>query len=146
MTQTRDIMKAHYRNYLLALSLLMGTAPGLAQNGDMDWSAESLIVSIDGHEAEIRSYLDKSPSTFTWEQVGNLSSRTVAYSVTSSSGSWDPQHQTGELGYALTSANGNATLAVLGTEEGIAMTLTVANAEGTALKTLVFEIATFNPQ
>ena len=138
-------MKTRYKDYLLALSFLMVTALGFSQIENMDWSAKSLLVSIDTQDVEIKSNLSKTSLTFTWEQVSNLSTHTMVYSITSSSGSWDTQQQTGQLNYTLTSARGNATLVVLGTEDDIAMTLTAANAEGNEIKTLVFTIETFQP-
>ncbi|MEO1030034.1 MAG: hypothetical protein AAFX55_01455 [Bacteroidota bacterium] len=137
-------MKTLYKFRLLALCFFMGTALGIAQDADMDWSAESYIVSIDTQEVAIASNLDKASSTFTWEQISNLSTRTIQYTVTTSSGQWDVQQQTGQLDYTLTSDGDSATLSVLGTSEGITMTFTVLDGNGNAFKTFEFDIDSFS--
>ncbi|MEO1030301.1 MAG: hypothetical protein AAFX55_02795, partial [Bacteroidota bacterium] len=128
-------MKTLYKFRLLALCFFMGTVISVAQDANMDWSAESYIVSIDTQEVAIASNLGKASSTFTWEQISNLSTRTIQYTVTSGSGQWDMQQQTGQLDYTLTSDGDSGTLSVLGTAEKITMTFTVLDGNGNAFKT-----------
>ena len=137
-------MKTIYKFRLLALCFFMGTVLGMAQDANMDWSAESYIVSIDAQEVAIESNLGKASSTFTWEQISNLSSRTIQYTITTSSGQWDTQQQTGQLDYALASDGDGATLTVLGTSEGVSMIFTVLDGNGNAFKTFEFDIDSFS--
>ncbi|MEO1032428.1 MAG: hypothetical protein AAFX55_13540 [Bacteroidota bacterium] len=137
-------MKTLYKFRLLALCFFMGTAISVAQDANMDWSAESYIVSIDAQEVAIASNLGKASSTFTWEQISNRSTRTIQYTITSGSGQWDVQQQTGQLDYTLASDGDGATLTVLGTSEGVRMTFTVLDGNGNAFKTFEFDIDSFS--
>ncbi|MHA7843210.1 MAG: hypothetical protein ACX93I_07815 [Winogradskyella sp.] len=109
----------------------------------MEWEAKSHLVSIDGYDVEIESNLSKQSSTFTWEQVSNLSSRTQQYTVTSVTGTWDAQHNLGNTSYALSSPDDTATLSIVGTTEEVTIEFTVLDGNGNPLKSYVFTVETF---
>lgn len=136
-------MKTTYRSYILALCLFIGSLVTYAQSPSMEWEAKSHLVSIDGYDVEIESNLSKQSSTFTWEQVSNLSSRTQQYTVTSVTGTWDAQHNLGNTSYALSSPDDTATLSIVGTTEEVTIEFTVLDGNGNPLKSYVFTVETF---
>ena len=136
-------MKTVHRYHILLLCLVLGTVTAFAQSENIEWEAKSHLVSIDGYDVEIESNLDKQGSIFSWEQVSNLSSRTQHYTVTSVTGSWDSQHDLGNIAYTLSSEDDGATLSVVGTAEGITMELTIIDGNGSPFKSHVFTIDTF---
>lgn len=139
-----NTMKTIYKYYVLALCFFVGSIMAFAQGENLEWDAKSYLVSIDNYDVEIESNLGKQGSTFTWEQISNFSTLTVQYSITSISGQWDLQQQTGQLNYTLTSSTAeSATLLVLGTDEGVSMTFTLVDANGDGSKTYEFTLESF---
>ena len=138
-----NTMKTIYKYYVLALCFFMGSITAFAQGDNLEWDAKSYLVSIDNYDVEIESNLGKQGSTFTWEQVSNLSSRTQQYTVTSVTGNWDAQQNLGNLSYTLSSEDDGATLSVVGTTEGITMEFTILDGNGSPFKSYVFTIDTF---
>ena len=121
----------------------MGSIMVFAQSENLEWDAKSYLVSIDNYDVEIESNLGKQGSTFTWEQVSNLSAQTQQYSVTSVTGNWDAQQNLGNLSYTLSSEDDGATLSVVGTTEGITMGFTILDGNGSPFKSYVFIVDTF---
>lgn len=136
-------MKTIYKIYVLVLCFFIGTAVSLAQNTNLEWTAKSYLVSVNTADVEIESHLSKQSSTFTWEQISNLSSQTRHYTVTSVTGNWDAQQSLGTISYMLTSEDDDASLTVLGTTEEITMQFIIRDENGNPFKTYVFVIDTF---
>lgn len=136
-------MKTIYKIYVLVLCFFIGTAVSLAQNTNLEWTAKSYLVSVNTSDVEIESNLSKQSSTFTWEQISNLSSQTRHYTVTSVTGNWDAQQSLGTINYMLTSEDDDASLTVLGTTEEITMQFIIRDENGNPFKTYVFTIDTF---
>ena len=135
-------MKRIYLTYTLLLSFMLSSFTMIAQNTTFDWEAKSYLVDINTKPVQIESNISKQTGVFTWEQVSNLSSNTIEFTITSATDNWDIQSQTGTVSYDLTSLDGNATLTLTGTQEEILLAMTLLDEQCQHLKNYVFLIDT----
>jgi hypothetical protein len=133
-----------YKLNLLNLCFCLGTILSFSQTQNLEWEAESFLVTINEVDVEITSNMTKQGGTFTWEQIGYNNTDTSSFAITAVSGDWDTQTSLGELNYNLTSGELSASLAVTGTTEDITMQLIVSDANGTLVSSYTFYIDTFN--
>ena len=129
-------MKIIYQTALLALFFFTGLQGAFSQQ--QNWTVESPLVSINGNDVELVSVLAKQGDSLTWEQHGYNTDNSNTFAVTSATGSWDAQSQTGALSYGLSIDGGTATLVLTGTEEGISATLTIEDAVNGNVDTYTF--------
>jgi hypothetical protein len=133
-----------YKLNLLNLCFCLGTILSFSQTQNVEWEAESFLVTINEVDVEITSNIIKQGTTLTWEQIGYNNSDTSSFAITAVSGDWDTQTSLGELNYNLTSGELSANLAVTGTTEGITMLLLISDVNGTLVNSYTFYIETFN--
>ncbi len=135
-------MKITYQRYTIIIAFILSSFTMIAQNASFDWEAKSYLVDINTTPVQIESNISKQTGVFTWEQVSNLSTNTIEFTVATATDNWDIQSQTGTISYGLTSLDGNATLTLTGTQEDILLTLTLLDDQGQPLKNYVFLIDT----
>lgn len=132
-----DTMKrlSIYRNLIIAALFLLGTGVSFSQTQNIDWSAQSPYLAINGTSIVTASNLTKQGNVMVWQQVGTNVTDTDMFTVTSASGNWDSQTHQGVLSYALAHESGNqAEMTITGNSSGVTMTLNIQS------DTYVFEI------
>lgn len=132
-----------YKINLLALFFFLGTVASYSQTQNLEWSAESYLVTINMVDVEITSNLTKQNSVFTWEQLGYNTSDTSTFNIAAISGNWNAQDNIGALNYELTSDGLSAALTLTGTTEGITLLLSINGANNTTSDSYTFYIETF---
>jgi len=112
--------------YPFLLCLLVSTTYGISQNAQLNWSAESDVVSINGVEAHIASILEKAGDTLTWKQLTNGQTEINTFEINNVSGSWDLPTDSGALNYDLSIEGASSTLELQHSDgEDFSFTITI---------------------
>jgi hypothetical protein len=111
---------------VLVICALLVSLSSHTQTETIDWSAESLFVTINGTDVDIVSNFTKQGSTIIWKQVNNNNiTQNSIFNIVSSTNTWNMEDATGTLNYVLDLEGTEVTLNVTGTTEGIQLALII---------------------
>ncbi|MBC2844625.1 hypothetical protein [Winogradskyella flava] len=128
-----------YRLMLLCIGFLTMSQQGFSQNTSMDWVAESFLLNVNGTDVEISSNITKQGTAIVWEQQNPGTTQSTTFNLISVTGSWNIQNGTGSIDYELDQEGISATMNVIGTSEGITITLTYY-ANNSSTDEMIFQI------
>lgn len=120
-----------YRFYILTLCFFTGMTQSFSQNLNIEWSANSSIMTINSVDVTITSNLTKQGNSFVWEQRVNDITETNEFSIVSVTGNWDAQDALGTINYELSIDGIESNLQVNGNNDGITMTLLISSSSPT---------------
>lgn len=132
--------------YILVLTLLFNVVVTYGQSTGLDYKLESGSVSISGETAVIFSTLSKVGSSLEWQQQAQGNTSTYFFSISSSSGDWNPNTNTGTLSHTVSMEGLYGLFTLKSTATGLIVSLSLTDEETQEQQLYTFIINTITYQ
>lgn len=114
-----------FKNFFISLLFFTGTLVSFSQGPTMDWAADSDLINADGEDVAVTSIFNKLGNTLVWDQISNTATEIKEFTITTTTGTWDEQNSIGEINYNLADTDSNASLKLIGNDDGITLWLVI---------------------
>lgn len=115
--------------FIFVLALFCSAGTITAQSSNMDYVLQSQTVSISGVNSPIVSTLNKSNNQIVWLQQFENNESTTVFDISSTSGEWDPNTNTGSLSHTVYMEGVQGVFTLNSTASGIIVSLNITEDE-----------------
>jgi len=132
--------------HILVLALLFNVVVTYAQSTGLDYKLECGSVSISGETAVIFSTLSKVGTSLEWQQQAQGNTSTYFFSISSSSGDWNPNTNTGILSHTVSMEGLYGLFTLKSTATGLIVSLSLTDEDTQEQQLYTFIINTITYQ